>query len=294
MTSPRQLRREDPSAEHVAEISRLIEEHPQSHRRHLSKLLCQAWDWRNDQGQYQDMAARRLMLKLHRHGRITLPEARRPPTNSQRGRRGLMTPPPGPPVWGPLPCVQPLQWELIHPRSEQRGWFAAWLATQHYLGYRGTVGENLQYLVRSAQGQALACLVFEAAAWKVAARDAWVGWSPEVRRAQLGGVVNNSRFLILEGVRVPYLASHILSQLTRRLRADWQAKYGHTVELVETFVERDRFKGSCYRASNWQRVGSTQGRSRNDREHQRRAPIKDVYVYPLHRHFRRHLGVPDA
>lgn len=292
--SPRELGREELSDEQVAEIRHLIETHPQSHRRHLSKQLCQIWDWRNDQGQYKDMAARRLMLKLHRRGTITLPEPRRAPTNAQRGRGVLVRPPLSPPVCGSLPSFQPLQWELIHPRSEHRAWFAGWLATQHYLSYRGTVGENLQYLVRSAQGQALACLVFEAAAWKVAARDAWVGWSSEVRQAQLAGVVNNSRFLILEGVRIPYLASHILSQALRRLRSDWQVKYGHAVELVETFVERDRFKGSCYRASNWLCIGSTQGRSRNDRDHQRRVPIKDVYVYPLHRHFRRHLGVRDA
>lgn len=292
--NPRELGREELSAEQVAEIRRLIETHPQSHRRHLSKLLCQIWNWRNDQGQYKDMAARRLMLKLHRRGVITLPEPRRAPTNAQRGRGVLITPPSGPPVCGPLQSVQPLQWEVIHPGSEHRAGFAGWLTTQHYLGYRGTVGENLQYLVRSAQGQALACLVFEAAAWKVAARDAWVGWSSEVRRAQLAGIVNNSRFLILEGVQIPHLASHILSQAMRRLRSDWQAKYGHAVELAETFVERDRFKGSCYRAANWRCIGSTQGRSRNDRDHQRRVPIKDVYVYPLHRYFRRHLGVRDG
>ena len=287
--------RAEPSAEQVAAIRRLIEEHPQAHRRGLSQLLCQAWDWRDHLGRYRDMAARRLMLKLHRRGAITLPERRRAPTNAQRGhglRDGVLTP--AAPVTGPLVALQPLRLDLIEPASADRGRFAGWLAQYHYLGYRGTVGENLQYLVRSADGQELACLVFEAAAWKVAARDRWLGWSPAIRRAQLGRVVNNSRFLILPGVRVPHLASHILARVTGRLGADWQAKYGHAVALVETFVERERFTGCCYRAANWQCVGSTQGRSRNDRQRQLQVPIKDVYVYPLHRHFRRFLGVPDA
>jgi len=289
-----QLGRGQLSAEQFEAIRCLIREHPQAHRRRLSELLCQAWDWRNEQGRYKDIAARRLMLKLHRRGEITLPERVRPPTNAQRGRGPRMTSRLGPGVQGSLSSVQPLRLELIDAASPYRECFEAWLAEYHYLGYRGTVGENLQYLVWSAHGQALACLVFEAAAWKVQARDAWLGWSAPARRAHLRWVTNNSRFLILAGVRVPNLASHVLSLVMRRLRADWQAKYGHDVALVETFVERDRFQGCCYRAANWLPVGSTQGRSRNDRRHELRVPIKDVYVYPLHRHFRRQLGATDA
>jgi hypothetical protein len=289
-----QAGREELSAEQVESIRRLIVDHPQAHRRRLSELLCVAWDWRNEQGNYKDMAARRLMLKLHRRGEITLPEQLRPPTNAQRGRGPRVATRLGPEVAGALRSVQPLRLELIHPTSPHRRSFEAWLATHHYLGYRGTVGENLRYLVWSAREQALACLVFEAAAWKVAARDAWLGWSAENRRRHLRWVTNNSRFLILPGVGVPHLASHVLALVTRRLRTDWQAKYGHPVALVETFVERDRFEGCCYRAANWLAVGSTEGRSRNDRRHELKVPVKDIYVYPLHRHFRRQLGVADA
>ena len=281
-------------AERLETIRQLIREHPQAHRRRLSQLLCQAWNWKNEQGCYKDMAARRLMLKLHRRGDITLPERRRLPTNAQRGRTAKLVPAPLPEVEGPLSALQPLRLELIAPGHADRGLLEGLLAQYHYLSYRGTVGENVQYLVHSCGGQPLACLVFEAAAWKVAARDRWLGWSAEMRQTHLRRITNNSRFLILPSVRVAHLASHVLSLATRRLRADWQAKYGHTVELVETFVERERFEGCCYRAANWLRLGQTEGRSRNDSRHERRAPLKDVYVYPLHRHFRRALGIANG
>ena len=140
----------------------------------------------------------------------------------------------------------------------------------------------------------LACLLFGAAAWKVAARDQFIGWEEERRRTGLSGLANNSRFLILPTVGVPHLASHILSMATARLRRDWMEKYGHPVELVETFVQRDRFAGACYRAANWQWLGATQGRSRNDRDHQHAVPVKDIYAYPLSRCFRQRLGVQRA
>ena len=193
---------------------------------------------------------------------------------------------------GSLSSVQPLRLELIDPASPYRECFEAWLADYHYLGYRGTVGENLQYLVWSAHGQALACLVFEAATWKVQARDAWLGWSAPARRAHLRWVTNNSRFLILAGVRVPNLASHVLSLVMRRLRADWQAKYGHAVALVETFVERHRFQGCCYRAANWQCLGPSRGRGTKSTSKKKNTSIKELWVYPLGPNFRQQLLCP--
>jgi hypothetical protein len=132
-------------------------------------------------------------------------------------------------------------------------------------------------------------LVFGAAAWKTQPRDAFIGWTAAQRQAHLALVANNSRFLILPWVRVPELASHILGRVARRLAADWQARYGHPVRLLETFVERERFRGSCYRAANWIWVGQTQGRTRQDRHSQIQAPVKDVWVYPLHARFRQAL-----
>ncbi len=124
-----------------------------------------------------------------------------------------------------------------------------------------------------------------------AARDVWIGWDRGRRETNLGFLTNNTRFLVLPWVTVPHLASHLLATLARRVRADWQAKYGHPVHALETFVDRDRFKGTCYRAANWLRLGSTQGRTRNDRNHCLRARVKDVYLYPLVENFRRELCV---
>ena len=169
--------------------------------------------------------------------------------------------------------------------------FFGYLAHYHYLGWRGPTGQNVAYLAWSASGQALGGLVFDAAAWKIAARDQFIGWDAGTRPQHLAKVVNNSRFLILPWVKVPHLASHLLSLATGRLRRDWQEKYGHPVELVETFVERARFAGTCYRAANWRHLGATRGRSRNDRDQTMSVPIKDVYVHALHRSFRERLGV---
>ena len=285
----RRLREED-----LAVIVRLLEEHPQAHRRRLSQLLCEMWEWKNQRGHYKDMAARTLMRKLDAAGLITLPPPRRPATNARRGQSSAPSMPELPPLAVALSCVQPLRLELVRAGTGAAKLFHGLLAAHHYLGYRGPTGENIAYLVWSATEQPLACLLFGAAAWKVAARDQFIGWEQQERPSGLNALANNSRFLILPGVRVPHLASHMLSLATGRLRRDWMEKYGHPVELVETFVERDRFAGTCYRAANWQWLGVTQGRSRNDRDHQHAVPVKDIYVYPLSRFFRQRLRVGIA
>ena len=185
--------------------------------------------------------------------------------------------------------LRPLQWQVFSARQPQARRFNAYLARYHYLTYRSAVGENLGYLVQDRQGRDLACALFGAAAWKIQPRDTFLGWTASERQAHLGRVVNNSRFLILPWVRVPELASHILGRMARRLANDWRAHYGHPVVLLETFVERERFRGSCYRAANWIYVGQTQGRTRQDREWRIRAPVKDIWVYPLQANFRKQL-----
>ena len=165
--------------------------------------------------------------------------------------------------------------------SPEEGRFHGYLRQHHYLGLR-VVGENLKYLVQARDGQDVACLLFGAAAWQTGARDRFVGWTSVQRAGGLGHLVNNTRFLILPWVQVAGLASHVLSRTVRRLSADWQQKYGHPVFLVETFVERDRFAGTSYRAANWRWVGQTQGRGRQGPDPRRRTTsIKDVWVYPL-------------
>ena len=174
----------------------------------------------------------------------------------------------------------PLSWHLAQRGQPQRALIARYLDEHHYLGYPDPLGQ-LHYLVSDRHGRDVACLLFGPAAWKVAARDAFIGWSPAQRQQGLGHLANHSRFLILPGVHTPHLASHVLGAAVRRLALDWRTQHGQGLWLVETFVERDRFAGTCYRAANWRRVGQTQGRTRNDGQRQIQAPVKDVYLLPL-------------
>jgi len=276
-------------ASDVGLIRSLLAEHPEWHRSRLSVELCERWDWRNAQGRMKDMAARTLLLKLERAGHICLPARRGPSPNGRRNRHVALVAPPGEPIRGALRDLQPLRVSVVAPGSDDAPLFNGLLAQGHYLGHRNTVGENLRYLVRDRNDRPVACALFGSAAWKCAARDAFLGWNRAARERNLQRLTNNTRFLIPGWVQVPHLASHVLGLIARRIRADWQAKYAHPIDAMETFVDRSRFKGTCYRAANWRRLGGTQGRTRNDREHRIRAAVKDVYLYPLNPDFRREL-----
>lgn len=268
-------------AELVA-IRRLVAEHPEWSRYRLSRELAAAWDWRNAAGQLKDIACRELMRKLDARGLIELPPPRRASPNRFRHLPVAPTAYEPAPYEGPLRGLRPLSAAVVNGTAEQ-GLFASLLAEHHYLGYRQPVGENVQVLVRAADGRPAACLLFGSAAWRCAARDRFVGWDDATRAARLGSVANNHRFLILPWIAAPHLASHVLGLVARRLAADWQARYGHAPLLLETFVDRSRFAGTCYRAANWTCVGRTTGRSRQDRHKTLSVPVKDVYVYPLAR-----------
>lgn len=275
----------------IEQIRELIAANPGWSRRRLSEVLCAEWNWRNANGQPKDMAARTLLVKLHARELIELPPRRQTPSNRMVCRslqRQLWD---TTPVCGTLKDLGFLKVEEVSNDSAARIRFAAALAEFHYLGCRGTVGENLQYTVTDASGRLLACLLFGSPAWKCRARDEWIGWSPEQRQRHLHLVTNNTRFLILPFVKVPHLASWILGQVLRWLSNDWERKYGHGIVVVETFVERDRFAGTSYKAANWIRLGATTGRSRQDRRHSLEVPVKDVYLYPLRRSYREELTV---
>jgi hypothetical protein len=273
----------------LGQVRGLIAEQRAWSRRRLALELCRQWQWKNTASQVKDMAARSFLNKLEERGWIELPprQRRRGPGFAPR----LATLPARPPadLAESLSQLRALQFQVFRARQSQASQFNAYLARYHYLPYRSTVGENLAYLVADRQGRDLACALFSAAAWKVQPRDDFIGWTAAQRQAHLGWVANNSRFLILPWVRVPELASHLLGQLARRVWADWQAHYGHRVILLETFVEAERFRGSCYRAANWICVGQTQGRTRQDREHKIQAAVKDILVYPLEANFRKQL-----
>jgi hypothetical protein len=275
----------------VACIRALIAGNPQWSRRRLSEALCAEWDWRNGMGRIKDMAARTLLVKLHALGLIDLPARRQTPVNRMAVRQSQLRLWDQTPVSGSLKSLGPLSVREISRDAGMRAEFSAALAEFHYLGYRGTVGENLQYTVTDANGRLLACLLWGSAAWKCRVRDQFIGWTPQQREQRLPLITNNTRFLILPWVHVPHLASWILGQVLRRLSADWEQKYGHRILLVETFVERDRFAGTSYKAANWICMGSTTGRSRQDRRSTMHVPVKDVYLYPLSRRFRQELSV---
>jgi hypothetical protein len=266
----------------------LLAGHPTRGRTPLSQELCRRWDWRNARGELKDMACRTLLLKLERAGHIRLPPRMRPSSNGLRNRRPPAAPAEREPVRGVLRDLRPLRVNVVAPGSDDARVFNGLLAREHYLGHRNTVGENIRYLVRDRHGRAVACALFGSAAWKCADRDAFLGWDRATRERNLQLLTNNTRFLIPGRVRVPHLASHVLGLIARRIRADWQAKYGHPVHALETFVDR-RFRGTCYRAANWLRLGQTRGRTRNDRTHRIRAAVKDVYLYPLAADFQREL-----
>lgn len=263
-------------------------QNPGRSRRRLSQALATHWDWRNGAGQLKDMAARTLLLKLHQRGLIALPPRRQVPTNRMRcssvARESLVWD--QSPIAGVLSQLGVLTVSEVSSQAAERVWVKAALRQFHYLGFGGAVGENLQYVVRDGQGRPLACLVFGAAAWKCQGRDQFIGWSAPQRQRHLGLIVNNTRFLILPWVRAPHLASWILGRISRRLSGDWQVKYGHGLVLLETFVERERFRGTAYRAANWLAAGATTGRTRQDRHTCTHAPVKDIYLYPLRRDFR--------
>lgn len=274
----------------IDRIRELISGNPDWSRRRLSEVLSAEWNWHNSSGRLKDMAARALLVKLESRGLIQLPARRRIPPNRMTARCLPRQNWDSTPVECKLEELGPLTIREVSGDGPARVRFAVALEEFHYLGCRGTVGENLQYTVTDGHGRLLACLLFSAAAWKCRARDGFVGWTPERRRNNLHRVANNSRFLILPFVRVPHLASWILGRVARRLSTDWEKKYGHGIVLLETFVERDRFAGTSYKAANWIRLGETTGRSRQDRHYTLHVPVKDVYVYPLCHDFRRELS----
>jgi hypothetical protein len=274
----------------ILRVRQLLAKNPAWSRRRLSEALAEEWDWRNESGRLKDMAMRTLLLKLDARGLIELPPRRRTPSNRMAVGRVARQTWDTEAVTGTLRQLGSLTVQEISGDAAERGRFAAALAEFHYLGYRGTVGENTQYTITDKTGRLLACLLFGAPAWKCRARDEFIGWGTEHRQRHLCCITNNTRFLILPFVRVQHLASWILGQTLRRLSKDWERKYGHPILLVETFVERDRFAGTSYKAANWIQLGSTTGRSRQDRQHTLQVPIKDVYVYPLCHRFREELS----
>jgi len=289
MNEPLSYRGRTIGADAIALIRSIIAQNPRASRRKLSVLLCQAWDWRQANGAWRDMVCRGLMLMLHRAGHIELPPKRQSPTNplARRVKPATDFLLDRSPLQGPLRRLQP----LVIRQVRRTGWeslFNGLIERDHYLGYIQPVGEHLKYMV-FAQDRPIACLGWSSAPWHIAPRDQFIGWSPALRRRNLALIACNTRFLILNWVRVPHLASHLLGCMARQISADWQQVYGHPVHFLETFVDRERFKGTCYRAANWVPLGQTTGRWREEKKGESARHLKDVLGYPLSKDFREKL-----
>lgn len=250
--------------------------------------MCELLDWRRDDGRLKDMSCRVAMLRMERDGLITLPPPEKGNANGRNRPRITSASAPREPV-----ALRPDQLRSITltPLTRKDDDSPLWnelVERYHYLGYKPLPGEQIRYLVRSG-GDVLAALGFGAAAWKVAPRDELIGWTPSQRKRNLRLIVNNARFLILPWAHAPNLASCVLARAAKQLPHDWRARYGHAPVLLETFVERDRFRGTCYRAANWIHVGTTKGRGKLDVHTRYPVPVKDIFLYPLHKHFRREL-----
>jgi hypothetical protein len=281
------------SNEDILYIRELIAADPRQSRRALSKKLCEAWQWRQPNGELRDMVCRGLLLMLDRAGAIRLP-----PVNYVRHNPLVSRARPAPvlidatPIQGSLTDLQPLEFEQVR-RTGDEPLFNSLMEEHHYLGYEQPVGEHLKYLVW-AQGRPLACLAWSSAPRHLGSRDRYIGWSAEARRRNIRFIAYNTRFLILPWVEVPNLASHILSRMAGRLSADWDRVYGHPIYFLETFVDPERFRGTCYRAANWVLLGRTTGRGKDDQTNRPNRSIKEVLALPLTRRFRQLLGNPEA
>ena len=276
------------TSEDVAFIRKLIAANADDSRRALSVKLCKAWNWVQPNGVLRDMVCRGFMLALHRAGYIRLPAKKCSPPNPlvQRQKPAEIGIDQKPLSTG-LKHIRPLDFVQVRRRRLEK-LFNALIDSFHYLGYCQPVGEHLKYIVFAGQ-RPVGCLAWSSAARHIGCRDRFIGWSAENRRKHIHLIAYNTRFLILPWVRVPYLASHILAQMAKVVPADWQRLYHHRVYYFETFVDKQRFKGSCYKAANWIYLGDTTGRGKNDQSKKVNRSIKAVFGYPLTSDFRRHL-----
>ncbi|MFH0899467.1 MAG: DUF4338 domain-containing protein [Pseudomonadota bacterium] len=270
----------------IDQIRQLLANSPPS-RAALARQVCALLDWRSPNGNLKQMSCRLALLRMHRDGLFALPPPRQGNGNGRPYCRRTSLAEPGMPLELPAGALTDLALEPIASRAQSHLW-NEYIDRYHYLGYQPLPGAQLRYFAR-ARGETLALLGFGAAAWKTAPRDRFIGWSASARKERLHLVVNNARFLILPWIRSKNLASRLLSMAARQLPGDWLARYGYSPVLLETFVDSERFAGTCYRAANWLCLGETQGRGKLDTHRIADLPIKTVWALPLVVDFRSRL-----
>jgi len=284
----------DFSAEDLHLIVDLIAQVPGLSRTALSQQVCQQLGWLKSDGGLKEMSCRVAMLRMQEDGLITLPSARAANFDTRRAPSATSATDPQPEISQPVDQLGRLEFLPVSTQTKRDSLlWNEYIQRYHYLGYTPMSGAQLRYFV-AIDGQFVALLGFGAAAWKTAPRDQFIGWSDAQRRNHMHRIVNNARFLILPWVRSKGLASKILGRIARQLPTDWQQRYGYRPVLLETFVQSDRFRGTCYKAANWIHVGQTRGRGKLDVTHQHAMPVKDIWLYPLQKSFRRQLTAQPA
>jgi hypothetical protein len=273
-------------------IRKLIADHPDSSRWALSKKLCEAWNWVQANGALRDMVCRGMMLMLHRQGLIELPCVRPTPSGLGKRRQPVLVNADEAPLRVSLAELGPLEVRQVR-RTPEEAKFNSLLQQHHYLGYSQPVGEHLKYLIY-AGGRPIACMAWSSAPRHLGSRDRFIGWDKQARLKNIRLLAYNTRFLVLPWVTVPHLASHILGRMARMLSAEWQRVYAHPIYFVETFIDPQRFRGTCYRAANWTVLGETTGRGKDAPTHEANRSIKEVLGYPLVRDFRERLSLLQA
>jgi len=282
------------STAEVEFIRQLIAQHPGANRRQLSLQLCEAWGWKQPNGALRDMVCRGLLLELARAGHLELPSAThvhrnplaRRPTHGTKALAPFLLD--TTPLRVPLRALRPLEFQPVR-RTPEEPLFDYLVAQYHPLGNVRPVGEHLKYLVY-AKDRPIACLAWSSAPRHLGARDRYLGWSAEARRRNLPFLAYNLRYLIVPWVQVKYFASHILGEMARRISSDWERCYGHPIYFLETFVDPERHRGTCYRAANWVVMGRTTGRGKNCPNKRPNRSIKEVLGYPLTPCFRELLA----
>ena len=268
-------------------IQDAVDRHWDKGRKHISKILCQEWNWRQPNGRLKDMACRELLLTLNRKGLITLPPRLISAHNDKRNRSIPVVEIDRAALNAKLSGLAQIKLKLVR-NTPLEPLYNSLVQQHHYLGYRQIVGNHLKYIAFIAE-QPVACLGWGSAAWSVKSRDSFIGWNKPTKEKNLHFVANNTRFLILPWINVKYLASKILALNAKTISDDWLNIYNHPLYLLETFVEKDRFRGTCYKAANWIYVGQTKGTAKRGHDHLFHGKIKDLYLYPLRKKFKERL-----
>ena len=279
--------------EQLKEIIEIIETFPKLSRTELANTVCELFSWKRPTGKLKSVECRQFLERLDEKGIIKLPACRKQHVNRavqkvERTQKADIQSI----ISAKLKDLLPLLLIRVESQEQRQLWYE-YVDRYHYLGYQLPFGAQLRYFIKSsATDDVLGCFQFSSPAWKMAPRDRWIGWSDEQRKVNLQRIINNSRFLILPWVEVKNLASSALALAVKTVAADWLRCYGYRPVLMETLVDRKRFKGTCYKAANWIHIGKTTGRGRMDRENKRRGvSVKEIFVYPLTLRFRKELAV---